>query len=572
MCPVARGTKKWWRSYLTTPTIELINRRACAHRSLIHANGLLRFYCTSAAWHLWKIACRQSSGDQCQWLMCTNEGNLLGNTRRWLTEAAWYGMDFARLAFSVVRAVRGDRAALLRDKVRILETAAVEGICPPLYDAVSWFAGRPRATNAALANQFGEPAADAEEAARNAHDLLARLTGGTTQELEAHIERQRDVSSAEASFLEEVARDVGGMVPLTLLTTQMAKAKRGKAMGPSLQLPEMYRSVPIQMASLFDPLVQKMCLSLTSAVQMGAARIAFIPKSATGPKQLQSNRRAVWLADQLPKCLGAALRPRVSAFVQKSVMGGQHGMGWGVGGVDATHLVLGGFASTAAHYRQSSAMVFVDIKAAYDSTTASMALPHVDGHGHVTRVVIEMGFSEEEAEEIACETSRLREWGRAPTHLAHTMAMLARDSWGKVDGSDEATIPSHGVAPGIPLADVTFGIVASRIARRVRQKLAENNLQTSFDSERAAALLGLQLPEEFAGRILVEDVSYVDDSVYLVSARAEDLVDKVARTMAVVDSVYAQHGFVLGLRPDKSAVVLNFAGEGAQAEARKMLA
>ncbi len=151
---------------------------------------------------------------------------------------------------------------------------------------------------------------------------------------------------------------------------------------------------------------------------MGAARIACIPMSASGSRELQSNRRAVWLANQVPKSLGAALRPRVSAFVQQTIMSGQHGMGWNGAGVDAAHLALCGFASTAISYKKSFATVFVDIEAACDSTVASMALPFLGGQRHIARIVGELGFSAAEAEEIACEANRLSEWGEAPLHLA----------------------------------------------------------------------------------------------------------------------------------------------------------
>jgi hypothetical protein len=223
-----------------------------------------------------------------------------------------------------------------------------------LWDAVKWFAGRRHVQAHQLANHDGAPAADAQEAAANAHSMLARLTDGVTIDLEHYVERQRDVSAAEAAYLEEVPRHASGMVPATLLTLQLARAKRGKALGPCQEPPELCRHFSRELASLSDPLAQKMYAALTPARQIGAARVTIIQKSLTGPKELQSNRRAFfWLGDQVAKSRGAALRPRVSQRAQKASTEGQHGLGWHAAGVDAAHLALGAIGAAAAAYKKA---------------------------------------------------------------------------------------------------------------------------------------------------------------------------------------------------------------------------
>ncbi len=87
-----------------------------------------------------------------------------------------------------------------------------------------------------------------------------------------------------------------------------------------------------------------------------------------------------------------------------------------------------------------------------------------------------MGFSAAEAEEMAADVTRLTEWGGAPEHLPNTLSMLARSVWAAFPNSDNMSVPSKGVAAGVPLADVTSGIVASRIARKVRQQLRRHGL------------------------------------------------------------------------------------------------
>ena len=168
------------------------------------------------------------------------------------------------------------------------------------------------------------------------------------------------------------------------------------------------------------------------------------------PVTFRATAEPFWLGNQVAKCIGATFRPRVSAYVQQTAMCGQHGLGWHGAGVDAAHLALRGLASTALSFRRSYATVFVDIKAAFDSTVVAMALPYLGGQRHIASIVREHGFSPEEANEISCAANRLCEWGEAPAHLAHAVAALARDSWAFVDGSEEVTVPSSGVAPGLP--------------------------------------------------------------------------------------------------------------------------
>ncbi len=110
-------------------------------------------------------------------------------------------------------------------------------------------------------------------------------------------------------------------------------------------------------------------------------------------------------------------------------------MGWNGSGCDMASLTVGAFASAATAIGRSYALIFVDAKAAYDSTNKRLALPTNDAGELIRRSVLEMGFSALEAAEIADEGLRTLEWGGAPTHLPHTLAMLSRSSWASFDGT-----------------------------------------------------------------------------------------------------------------------------------------
>ena len=92
-------------------------------------------------------------------------------------------------------------------------------------------------------------------------------------------------------------------------------------------------------------------------------------------------------------------------------------MGWGGASVEAAHLALCGFSAAAAAYKQAHAAIFVDIRAAYDSAWASLALPSAEGREAIFRAVLALGFSVEEAAEIAIDGQREQEWGGAPRTL-----------------------------------------------------------------------------------------------------------------------------------------------------------
>ena len=253
-------------------------------------------------------------------------------------------------------------------------------------------------------------------------------------------------------------------------------------------------------------------------------------------------------------------------------MEGQHGLGWHAAGVDAAHLALGAIGTAAEVYKRAYATIFIDIKAALDSTIAALALPALKGRDLIMRAVRKHGFNEAEAADIAREALREQEWGAAAPHLAHSVAIMARDSWAIVSGSSAITAPAQGVAPGMPLADITFGIVASRLARRVSLRLAELGLQPTFSTEGVSEFLGVELPPEFQHHFAAEDVTYVDDAAYVVCARATDLVAQITRAMVVIDTVYEQHAFALGRSTNKSAVILTIIGEASREVAIRMSA
>ncbi len=132
------------------------------------------------------------------------------------------------------------------------------------------------------------------------------------------------------------------------------------------------------------------------------------------------------MACQGAKSTGASLRPLVSAYAKPVTMTGQCGMGWHGSGCDIAHLAANAVAESATVLGNSYAMIFVDIKAAYDSTLRRLAMPTSVGKVWTTAAVTAVGFSAAEAEEMAADVTRLTEWGRAPEPLPSTLSMLAR--------------------------------------------------------------------------------------------------------------------------------------------------
>ena len=88
-------------------------------------------------------------------------------------------------------------------------------------------------------------------------------------------------------------------------------------------------------------------------------------------------------------------------------------------------LTVGAFASAAVAHGRSHALIFVDVRAAYDSTNKRLALPTADAGEWIRRSVLEMGFTDLESVEIADEGLRTLEWGGAPAYLPHRLSLLS---------------------------------------------------------------------------------------------------------------------------------------------------
>ena len=402
-------------------------------------------------------------------------------------------------------------------------------------------------------------APDAASGAANANGLLNRLTSGTTSRFATHLKGQRIRNNESIGYLDQVERHPLGMVPMTSLCERLAKAKSGKAMGPLHEAPEACHLFAQQLARIYDPLVIKSCLTLTGPLQASGAKASFIPKDGRASHSAPSNRRVIMLANQMPKCLGASLRPAVTAYAGGAAMAGQCGLGWGGFGCDVAHVTGRALISAAIAQKTSHALIFVDIKAAFDSTVQQLALLGDLAFESIVKVVSGMKFTTEEAHEIATDSLRIAEWGGAPEHLPHTIAMMSHSAWA-TEGRDDIAIQTVGVAAGTPLADVVFGVVGSRIARTIRRRLEEQGLLVSFPTSGVASILGIVLPPQFHDGYLSEDTSYVDDSVYFQSARADLLVERTARTMSIIHVTYAEHGFTLNMKREKTSVIFSFIG------------
>ncbi len=146
-------------------------------------------------------------------------------------------------------------------------------------------------------------------------------------------------------------------------------------------------------------------------------------------------------------------------------------------------------------------------------------------------------------------------------HASAAVAASCQATWFSLQYDDELTSYSKGVLPGDPEADLWFTIVIKEALDEIHQRLVAAGL--------AEPVAALPVEPAFAAHLAAEqrlplEVSYVDDSVFLVAAAARSICDHTAQACAIIQDTFDRFGLPINFAPGKTEVVLGLHGKGSK--------
>ena len=152
--------------------------------------------------------------------------------------------------------------------------------------------------------------------------------------------------------------------------------------------------------------------------------------------------------------VGSELRSRTMPMLQDSIVTTQWGDGFGAASCELAHLALESFANLAKLRGKSAVRVFVDAVQAYPSLVVALALPLPLRTRATKQLLVDAGFSADEAMEVIAEQHDLTEWEEVSEHLRRAVASFQEAQWSSSDFSEGVATAMVGASAGLPLAGV----------------------------------------------------------------------------------------------------------------------
>ena len=187
--------------------------------------------------------------------MDTHIGAMFGIARAAYQDVAWCTNAYTWASKCCAESAKQDKCNMLRGKIRAIENAARSGANAEMHESIKWFSRKPRRMVQGMGNADGQRPSDNGEVAANTHNLINGLMAGTTMSLADHIAARRVIADDESPLTDLVSRHPAGMSALSTISLQFSRAKAGKALGPAMESPELFRLIPAQMAALYDPTI-----------------------------------------------------------------------------------------------------------------------------------------------------------------------------------------------------------------------------------------------------------------------------------------------------------------------------
>ena len=237
--------------------------------------------------------------------------------------------------------------------------------------------------------------------------------------------------------------------------------------------------------------------------------------------------RAIMLEPTVARMLSRAWRPKlvegISKVAQPLQFGGRRGLG-----IEALHLQVRLWQSTAQHEKLSLGLIFIDIQAAFYSVIKPM-LATVNGTADsLSQIFARLKLPDTAYQEFLQSVgsgqliyeatgSRLLSDGTAAT-LSHT--------WFVVPQGTQVMAPTTGPRPGDPNADVLFSFIMAKLLKEIRHRASQEDLDLTEETE-----MGL----------VSRHLSWVDDLTFAVTSDAKSLTGKVAHLLSLIVDVATAH-------------------------------
>lgn len=327
------------------------------------------------------------------------------------------------------------------------------------------------------------------------------------------------------------------------------KQKPHKAPGPDGIPSEFFRSSAPCIAPGLHNLLLKSILSSTEPCRFKGGHLQAIWKQKGSPRD-PTTYRGILLADSYAKIQHAWVRSKLLPTLVQRHARGQ------IGGLPAQQTatamqILRLHGGQARHCKMSSAVLFIDLKAAFHHLLRELLFIRRQA---MTQEALDRFIDPRDFDTAAIahllETVCQHTPEDIPPALREYLHDLHRGTWFKFDPQDtKATVTTRGTRPGSPMADIGFNMLMARIMEQIENKLGE---------------LPLYAAGQESMNVDVPPISWVDDlAIPIATCMPSQLLPLLDQVTCVVHDIFRDHGLTMNFDAGKTEAVVMFRGAGA---------
>ena len=225
--------------------------------------------------------------------------------------------------------------------------------------------------------------------------------------------------------------------------------------------------------------------------------------------------------------------------------------------------------------RWSSAVLFVDVVAAFDSLIRELVFKCQHGDTSLEHVLSSFHMPDDMVREIVgCSRDTIMSCASVPPHLEALVANSHQCSWFSTNGISDIVGTGLGSKQGDPLGDIIFNLCMSALLKEIEQLATEQDLFTPLPIPPATNLQAhAWLDHDRTDTTSPLSCLYYDDGCFMIATSQQSLLEpRLVKCADFIRRVFYSHGMSLNFSDSKSEAFVVYRSRGTNDRLAKLAA
>ena len=277
--------------------------------------------------------------------------------------------------------------------------------------------------------------------------------------------------------------------------------------------------------------------------------------------------RSIFLSELAAKMLHAMVRTRLETCWEKQIQEIQHG-GRKHHSTDTAHHIVQAHMAWARERKVSSAVVFIDLKAAFYSVFRQSLIGGSWKADEMQFLLSKLDIAADQWKELISTTENDNATQFLGEHVRRMLQDMFTATFFEMTEVADKVATSRGTTPGDPVGDILFNMLFRLILQDVRTELQQHpNVEwIGTHKDETGIFDDRPLPD-----MAFAEIAFVDDVAYIVHAPSpEQTIGLVQTILSAFKDQAAKRGLRVNFAEGKTEVLVNLVGAGSRAFKTKL--